>query len=48
MDENKSRPSKSNYNKEAFVQEQFEDSVFFLKRLLCWSAFQTQKHMICQ
>ena len=43
-----SMPSKSNYNKEAFVQEQVEDGIFLLKRLLCWSAFQTQKHLICQ
>jgi len=48
MDEDKSRPFKSNYNKEAFVQEQVENDIFLLKKLLCWSAFQTQKYLICQ
>ena len=33
---------------EDFVQEQVEDGIFLLKRLLCWSTFQTQKHLICQ
>ena len=41
-------PSKSNYNKEAFVQEQVEDGIFLLKILLCWSTFQTKKHLVCQ
>ena len=31
MDEDKSRPSKRNYNKEAFVQEQIEDGIFYEK-----------------
>ena len=41
-------PSKSNYNKEAFVQEQVENGIFLLKKLLCSFAFQAQKHLICQ
>ena len=47
MDEDKSMSSKSNYNKEDFVQEQVEDGIFLLKIFLCWSTFETQKHMIC-